>query len=155
MKWQWFYNLGTQEQKVKQGKDLSACAVMESNRLGDNRKSVTHSTCGSQWTELCQIRLTLWSATSANGTNLVQGSGPEEVNIEQVLMDKKRKHSLVQRSLGPRSLAVQKKTRLQLGALNESDLFWNSCQQMASQRCLWLGWWKSPPALWSTSGVFN
>lgn len=41
------------------------------------------------------MMLKLRAATGANGTNLVQESGPVEVSIEQVLMGKKRKQMLV------------------------------------------------------------
>lgn len=41
------------------------------------------------------MMLKVRAATSANGANLVQESGPVVVSIEQVLMDKKRKQLLV------------------------------------------------------------
>ena len=42
----------------------------------------------------------LRAATGANGTNLVQESGPVAVSIEQVLMGKKRKQWLVPEGFG-------------------------------------------------------
>lgn len=48
------------------------------------------------------MMLKLRAATGANGTNLVQESGPVEVSIEQVLMGKKRKQLLVSKGFRTR-----------------------------------------------------
>lgn len=52
--------------------------------------------------------LKLRAATGANGTNLVQESGPVAVSIEQVLMGKKRKQLLDAEGFRARSVSCKR-----------------------------------------------
>lgn len=54
------------------------------------------------------MMLKLRAATGANGTNLVQESGPVAVSIEQVLMGEKRKQLLVPEVLRARLVSGKK-----------------------------------------------
>lgn len=62
------------------------------------------------------MMLKLRAATGANGTNLVQESGPVVVSIEQVLMGKKRKQLLVSKGFG-----TQFSVRCHLSCISDSE----------------------------------